>query len=352
MGGFHLSFEGFPLIVGWELTLACNLRCKHCGSSAGQPRPAELTREEALRICDQFPSLLVQEVDFTGGEPLLRPDWMDIASYLRDLGIATKILTNGMALGQDNVRKIVDAGVSGVGMSLDGLEKTHDRIREHPGSFQQVCKGIELLSRADLPFTIITTANALNINELPALFDLLHEAGVKRWRVQPILPFGRVGGTGNLELKESDYLRLEDFVRQWVPRAKDVGMSLLRSDGLDYLCEDDPDQRPWRGCPAGIVSCGITSDGRIKGCLSMPDELVEGDLRKDDFWDIWFHPDSFNYTRPFSMDQIGPNCVSCDKTEECRGGCTSKSYGYTGRFHNDPYCGRGIALRRQRPTSS
>jgi MoaA/NifB/PqqE/SkfB family radical SAM enzyme len=93
-----LTFEGFPLIIGWEFTLECNLRCGHCASSAERRRLKELTTREALDICDQFPSLLVQEVDFTGGEPMLRSDWIDVALHLKDIGIATRVLTNGLVL--------------------------------------------------------------------------------------------------------------------------------------------------------------------------------------------------------------------------------------------------------------
>lgn len=334
-----MDFEGFPLIVGWELTLACNMRCSHCGSSAGNPRQLELTTKESLDISDQFPELLVQEVNFTGGEPLLRPDWEDIAVHLRDLGIATKILTNGMVLGPDIVSRIKDAEISGVGISLDGLEQTHDRIRARTESFRDVLKGIEMVQRANIPLTVITTVNAININELPALFELLQSAGIKRWRVQPILPVGRVQNYSELELGEETYLRLEDFVRRWSPAARKAGMKLLYSDGLGYFEESDIyEGLQWRGCSAGILACGITSDGKIKGCLSLPDELVEGDLRKNDLWDIWFHPDSFAYTRQFSAEKLGHNCKSCDRAEQCRGGCSAKSYGNTGRFHNDPYC--------------
>ena len=106
-----MSFEGFPFIIGWELTLACNLRCRHCGSSASQPRTNELTLEESLAVCDQFPELFVQEVNFTGGEPLLRPDWKRIATHLGKLGIKTKILTNGLTLNPDTVAKMKDVGI-------------------------------------------------------------------------------------------------------------------------------------------------------------------------------------------------------------------------------------------------
>ena len=98
-----MDLEVFPFVVGWEFTLACNLRCRHCGSSAGIARPNELTTNEALQLCDQFPALLVQEVDFTGGEPLLRKDWPVIVARLKQLGIQTNILTNGLETDRDTV---------------------------------------------------------------------------------------------------------------------------------------------------------------------------------------------------------------------------------------------------------
>ena len=341
-----MSFEGFPLIVGWELTLACNLRCSHCASSAGLPRHNELTTAESLKICDQFPALLVREVDFTGGEPLLRPDWAEIATYLRDLGITTKILTNGIALDANTISKIKEVGIKGIGVSLDGLEHTHDEIRKYPGSFNHVLKSIRLLLEENIPLTVITTVNNLNINELSAIHSLLKSEGVKRWRVQPLVPFGR--GSKGLELSENDYLKLEDFVHKWGPDPKNAGLDLICSDGLGYFDLTNLTESPWRGCSAGIISCGITSNGKIKGCLSLPDELIEGDLRNKDLWDIWFHPDSFAYTRQFSIDKIGHNCSFCEKTEECRGGCSAKSYAHSGQFNNDPYCAHGIDIRKHR----
>jgi pyruvate-formate lyase-activating enzyme len=117
--------------------------CRHCASAAGLPRPDELTTEEALALCDQFPSLAVQEVDFTGGDPLLRPDWWRIARRVAELGIATRIVTNGLPLVASTVARIREVGISTVGVSLDGLEATHDDIRALPGLWRRVLAGIE-----------------------------------------------------------------------------------------------------------------------------------------------------------------------------------------------------------------
>lgn len=332
------TFEGFPFIIGWEFTVACNLRCRHCGSSAGLPRVGELTTDEALRICDQFPALLVREVDFTGGEPLLRPDWPIVATRVVELGIAANILTNGLNLGSQLIAQMKDVGITGVGISLDGLERTHDWIRDRNGSFASVMQNIALMRKADLPFNVITTVNSLNLPELPAMLELLMAAGVKFWRLQAIIPMGRVKDHSNLPVDNKGILKLGGFIQEQRARLNKNVMHIICSDGLEYVIDNDPDEKPWRGCSAGIVSCGITSDGLVKGCLSLPDEVTEGDLRKNDLWDIWFHPDSFPYTRQFSTTKLGSNCTGCDMAAECKGGCSSSSYCSTGRFHNDPCC--------------
>ncbi|MDW7727939.1 MAG: radical SAM protein [Candidatus Methanoperedens sp.] len=343
-----MAFEGFPFIIGWELTLVCNLRCRHCGSSAGMPRVRELTLEESLAICDQFPALLVQEVNFTGGEPLLRPDWQKICSHLGELGISTKILTNGLTLGSDTVAAMKDLGIAGVGISLDGLESTHDHIRGHVGLFRCALAGIKRVQNADIPITVITTVNALNLTELPSMFTLLRSMGINRWQIQPISPQGRAHKYAELHLTEEAYMQLGTFVKQWEPLAEEIGLKIRPSDNFGYFTEMDTREPPWRGCSAGLFSCGITSDGKIKGCISLPDEIIEGDLRQHDLWDIWFHPDSFAYTRQFSIKKLGSACHSCDKAEQCHGGCSAMSYGSRGSFHDNPYCFYGIKMKSLR----
>lgn len=203
-----MSFDEFPFVVGWELTLVCNLRCRHCGSSADLPREDELTLEESLAICDQFPELFVQEVNFTGGEPLLRPDWQRIADHLRKLDLKTKILTNGVTLDPNIIAQMKQVEIAGVGISLDGLEVTHDYIRGHKGLFRRVLTGIKLVLNADIPLTLITTVNALNIRELSSLFALLRSLGVSSWQIQPIFPLGRANDAAELELTQQSYMDL------------------------------------------------------------------------------------------------------------------------------------------------
>jgi radical SAM protein with 4Fe4S-binding SPASM domain len=341
-----MSFDGFPYIVGWELTLTCNLSCRHCGSSAGRPRHSELSLEEALDICEQFPSLLVREVDLTGGEPILWAGWPKLASRLSDKGIITKIITNGWAVTPDVASIMKDVGISGVGFSLDGMEETHDFIRNRSGSFLHVVKGIQALVEREIPVTVITTVHDLNVRQLSSLSGLLRSLRVEKWQVQPLFPLGRSRTESMLKLSEDNYLDLGRFVRDFTRSGSDIP-EIETADSYGYFSDCDICPIPWKGCPAGLVSCGITSDGHIKGCLSMPDDFIEGDIRKSDLWSIWFRPGAFAMTRGFSSESLGENCRGCEKSAECQGGCTTMSIGYTGKAHNDPYCFIGIQRRRE-----
>lgn len=342
-----MGFEYFPYVVGWELTLACNLRCRHCASAAGLPRQHELSLAECLAICDQLPPLAVQEVDFTGGEPLLRRDWWRIAARVAELDITTRIVTNGLPLTAKAVGRLRDVGMSTVGVSLDGLEPTHDYIRGLPGLWRRVLAGIRRAVDGGLQVGVITAVNARNLPELPELQELLASIGVRHWQLQPNLPQGRSEESTDLRLSERDFLRLGKYFHEQRPRALEKGFEIVPADSLGYFTDIDLPAPPWRGCHAGLFTVGITSDGKVKGCLTMPDHMVEGDLRQDDLWEIWFRDGAFAYTRQFSVDKMGPDCEDCAMAEQCRGGCTSMSYACTGSFHNDPYCFRGI--RRRHP---
>lgn len=341
-----MEFEGFPIVIGFELTLACNLHCKHCASSAGHPRLDELSLGEILNICDQFPDLLVQEVDFTGGEPLLRADWPKIANYLHKLDIPVRIVSNGVLL-KDNISRLVDAGIDTVAISIDGLEATHDYIRGRPGLFKHIISGVEAALEAGIQIAAITAVNNYNVHDLPKLYTVLQRLGVRHWQVQPIFSRGRAREE-ELNLSEPYFLELGEFVHSRVGSCEAAGFNMMPADGIGYFTELDTRDLAWHGCAAGMSTCGITADGNVKGCLSLPDHFVEGDLRKRDLWSIWFDKTSFSYTRRFSLGDLGENCTNCEFGEQCRGGCSVMSYAATQQFHNDPYCFHRILSHRHK----
>jgi len=176
------------------------------------------------------------------------------------------------------------------------------------------------------------------------MLRLFGSVGISRWQIQPIFPLGR-GRGAELQLSDEAYMRLGAFHAEWAPRESETGVEIIGADSFGYATELDTRDPVWRGCPAGLVSCGIMSDGKIKGCLSLPDDRVEGSVRERSFWQIWFDPAAFTYTRGYTEGQLGPTCQGCDHAVLCKGGCSAMSLGSSGCFHNDPYCFTGIRRR-------
>src|SRR6187402_712684 len=124
-----------PVSVVWEITLACDLACSHCGSRAGRRRRDELTTAEALDLVGQIAELGARDVGLIGGEAYLRKDWLEIIAAIRAAGMRCDLQTGGRNLSEERVAAAAAAGLCGVGISLDGLGATHDKIRGLPGSY-------------------------------------------------------------------------------------------------------------------------------------------------------------------------------------------------------------------------
>jgi radical SAM protein with 4Fe4S-binding SPASM domain len=341
-----VSFEGFPFIVGWELTLACNLRCRHCDSSAGAPRARELSRAEALSLCEQFPELLVNEVIFTGGEPLLCPYWSDLAARLLELGIKTGVVTNGLPLAEETVAAMLRTGLTAAGVSLDGFESQHDRIRGVEGAFRRAVRGIELMVSRGIEVTVITSVTAVNLPQLGEICELVLSLGAAKWQIQPLFPLGRGRADESLRLTDGEFLEMGRLLWALRDPAAARGLRIHPADSCGYFSPFDYPEMQWSGCLAGRSSIGIMSDGRVKGCLSWPDSTVVGDLREKDLWSIWFQPEAFSHLREFSREQMGGACRDCDAALECGGGCEAMSLAAAGDWHADPYCYRRILASR------
>ena len=246
------------------------------------------------------------------------------------------MITNGLALDHATASLIKKTNIAHMGVSLDGLEKTHDKIRGHKGLFLKIIDAINILNKMEIPFAVMTTVTELNAKELPALQTLLTSLGVAKWRLQPLFPLGRVKNFPELVLKEQTYFNFGVFIKENISR--NSVMEIVPADSCGYYGDLDDRNPSWHGCNAGLVTCGVTCDGKIKGCLSLPDQFIEGDLRKNDLWSIWFSPSAFKYTRNFTSADLGQNCASCEKALQCQGGCSAMSLGSTEKLHNDPYC--------------
>src|SRR5512145_2113298 len=178
-----------PRTCVWELTRACNLNCGHCGSMAGRPRHAELSREECFRVVEELAALGNRLITLSGGEPTLRGDWPEIAQHAKEHGILVNLVTNGQTDGQVLATHARAVGLTNVAVSLDGLESTHDALRGK-GAFQRATSTIQTLTLAGIWVDVMVTVNQSNLAELEELHAYAARLGVKRFRGQLGKPMG------------------------------------------------------------------------------------------------------------------------------------------------------------------
>ena len=338
----------------WEITDACNLRCLHCESAAGRRRPDELAPDEALALARQIARMGWSSVSVTGGEPLLRKDWADLARTLASGGCHVTLVTNGMLLHGEAIRRAIDAGVRSVAVSLDGLEQTHDRIRPGPGrsqgsSFQAAVRSLRDAKRAGLGTAAITHVNRWNWPELRPMHELLTEAAADIWQVQLGVPLGRlremdepylleVSKLGELEAFCAEMIALhrEDPTRPSVKVVHTIGYYGKHERELRGGSPENP--KFFVGCLGGWRTLGITSDGRVKPCAMLPRSFEVGDLREETLEAIWGDADRFEYQSRWDQRSLEGYCRRCEYRCICRAGCTSMAFGLTGSIYNNSYC--------------
>ncbi len=324
----------------WEFTLACNLRCTHCGSAAGMQRDDELTTSEAFETCEMLASVGCREVCLMGGEPLLRGDFIQVANCIRQLGMQLSIVSNGMIMGEF-VDRISSIGPEVVGISLDGMEGTHEHIRGQ-GTWKKALEAIDLLRAKGIQTTVITAVSKQNFRDLPKMRELLAPKGVN-WQIQTAMPYGNFNR--ELTLSPEEFYATALFIAKEQLREGDGKVKVGGAHCYGYFSKVIPGST-WNGCTAGRSTIGITSDGGVVGCLSMGnDRFIEGNVRERHLKDIWYDENSFGYTRRFEEGELGENCAGCRHWKRCAGGCSSVSLALTGKFHNDPYCLRAIERR-------
>lgn len=321
-----------------EVTLACNLRCRHCGSRAGIARADELSLAETERVLEDLASLGCEKVVISGGEALLRPDIMDIIRASSRVGMRTALITNGLLLDHSTCERARSAGLDAVGVSLDGMGRTHDRFRSMPGLFERVLDAFEAARDERLPFCAITTVNRVNLRELEDLHGLLRREGAYAWQIQPALTMGEICVNPEMAVGERDIPAIASQVAARITAEIDEGgrLPIHVGDSLGYFGPSEATLRRFSGgsrfpgCRAGMDVVGIESNGDVKGCLSihpgqgpLGERWVEGNVRDTPLASIWNHPDAFAYNRKWKLSDLGGPCAACRNAVQCRGGCRS-----------------------------
>jgi radical SAM protein with 4Fe4S-binding SPASM domain len=328
-----------PDMVVWELTLACNLKCLHCGSSAGKKRSDELSTTEALHLCLDLSDMNTKGIALMGGEVFLRSDWEVISREIKDLGMSLSIITNGFFPTQTIIPKLAHLGVDCVLVGLDGASaRSQDKIRGVIGSFEKAIAFLQELKKANIPTYAITTVHTQNFSELPKISKLLFNKQIN-WQIQEATPIGRF--PKQYLLSEEQYYTLGLFIRQTQKKFLSKDLSVVGAHNFGFHSKIIPNLSTyinWNRCYAGSTVLGIQSNGNIKGCLALSDEFIEGNIRNGAIDKIFSDPNSFSYNKNFSPKDLGENCRKCKYAISCQGGCTTRSVSITGSLHNDPFC--------------
>ena len=335
-----------PVHVVWELTLACDLRCRTCGSRAGRRRPDELSTQDCLEIVDALAALGTREVSLIGGEAYLRPDWIEIIAALRRRGIRCSMQTGARNLTPQRLDQAVAAGLATLGVSLDGLGPTHDRLRGVEGSFDRALDALRRARAAGIDVGVNTQICAPTSPELPALLDTIAELGATHWQLQLTVAMGNAVDEPELLLQPYHLLELMPRLAALYRRGLDRGVLLMVGNNIGYFGPYEhlwrghgDDRLHWTGCGAGQLLMGIEADGTIKGCPSLATEgFAGGNVRETSLAEIWGQAPEIHFGRMRSVDDLWGFCRTCYYADVCRAGCTWTGHSLLGVAGNNPYC--------------
>jgi len=342
----------------WELTLRCNMRCMHCGSVAGRARRSELAPDDCCAIVDELASLGCTTLTFIGGEILLYKGWERIARRASDRGLLVNIMTNAYGFGETQLEQVRYARLINVGISIDGLEVNHTRIRRRPDGFTHAVRALDLLAREGIATAAVTSVFQLNFADLELLYEFLIGHGVRLWQIQLVNPMGNMAGKQNLVLDPAQVAWLIDFIRD---KSCERRMIVVAADSVGYYFDDSEPyirgrRKPicvWDGCQAGITSLFIDSTGNVKGCGALYDDaFIEGNVKQRPLAEIWHDERLFSYNRAFTPQLLKGSCRGCDVAEVCMGGCRASNYFTTGSLYENAYCSHNGPPRDFRAVSS
>ena len=334
-----------PVYAVWEITLACDLACRHCGSRAGRDRPDELSTAEALDLVEQMADLGVKEVSLIGGEAYLRGDWLDLIAALTKRGIAVSTTSGGRGLTKDVIVNAKAAGLRAASISIDGDEATHDRLRGVAGSYRSAFDALHALRECGVRSSCNTQVNRLSVPVLDATLDAIAAAGVTTWQVQLTGPIGRAADEPEILLQPYDLLNVIPQLAALKQRAATLGVRMYPGNNVGYFGPYESILRGhyFRGhggtCGAGRATLGIEANGAIKGCPSLPTTpYTGGNVRDAKLQDIWERAAALRFTRDRTVDDLWGYCRTCYYAESCMAGCTWTSHSVLGKPGNNPLC--------------
>ena len=342
-------------IAIWNFTNRCNLSCLHCYSKAGLDAVDTLTTKIIMDTLPKLKENGVKFIIFSGGEPLTRKDIYDIADQAKELGIITYLSTNGLYIGKNNAKKILDT-FNYVGISIDGSEEIHDHFRGLKGSFRESLKAVQLLNsfnqtKVGIRFTMTKDT----IKDLPFIFELAEKEKIPKVYISHLVYSGR--GLDNLKMDITKEQRKEavDFIinKAFYYHENNIDIEIvtgnMEMDAIVFLekfaqkypdLKDEMENRlkRWGGNSAGRKLLNINSEGDIKPDPFFPQTV--GNILKEDFSDIWTkNPSKLLIDLRKHPREISGKCETCEYLDICNGGSRSRAWAiYDNLWAEDPSC--------------
>ncbi|MFT5370399.1 MAG: heme b synthase [Candidatus Latescibacterota bacterium] len=336
-------------LLFWETTVGCNLRCAHCRASAEPGRsPEEMNTKQALKFVDDIADFAKPILVLSGGEPLYRPDILDIAAHAHSRGLHVALATNGTLVDQAMAREIKKAGVSRVSISIDGVNHAmHDSFRGVPGAYEAALDGAGFLRREGVDVQFNTTVTQHNIDALPRIVALAEREKVVALHLFLLVPVGC-----GLEVAETEQISSEEYenVLNWFyQKSRETDMEMratcaphyyriirqrAREEGRKLTPKTDGMAAMTKGCLAGTGVCFVSYKGDVYPCGYFP--VSAGNVREESIADIWAEAPLFQELR--DTDNLEGKCGGCEYRNVC-GGCRARAYGMTGNYlGEEPFC--------------
>ena len=351
-----------PRLVFWESTAGCNLECRHCRrlEVAKALSRRDLTTEQVKRrLIDGLAEVGQPVLVFSGGEPLLRPDLFELATYARGHNLPVALATNGTLIDAPMADRIVRAGFERVAVSLDGAgPETHDTFRQQAGAFDGATEGIRRLRACGMSIQINTTVTTHNVAQLEAIYTTVVALGAAAWHVFMFVPVGcGLQIPGAQQLAASQY---EAVLRWLAERAMQAPIFvratcapqyyriLAQSRTLARFRHGSKFASMTKGCLAGTGICFVSHTGEVFPCGYLP--VSCGNVTQEDFLTIWREAPAFLHLR--DAGQLMGKCGACEFKHLC-GGCRARAYVASGDYlAQEPCCEYEPARMVDRPVQA
>jgi len=341
-----------PKWIAWEITGKCNLNCIHCRSSSDMDADSgDLSRGDALGLIDELADYASPVIVLSGGEPLLREDWFELASHGTKKGLRMCLATNGMLVNEDLCKQILDAEIRMISLSLDGsTAELHDDFRQQPGAFQGVMNAISHFQRLHIPFLINSSFTKRNQADIPNVYRLAKELKATAWYMFMIVPTGRAEEVMDELISVEDYEEILNWHYEQEVQEDSILMRPTCAPHYFRIVRERSrgEGKKWKprslgfatgvskGCLAGQHIALIDRFGNVKPCSYFSESA--GNLRDTSFREIWESSSLFHALRDFPGYR--GKCGVCEYLNVC-GGCRARAAALSqGDFlAEEPFCG-------------